>query len=212
MLGGESWARFRAFIFNIIWPPHCLVCGQANSWCCPDCYIQIIKNWRGRKLADQTFFCASYHDQPLNYLIKQAKYGKIKITIEILADCFALFTEPYLRQLDLKLTAVTAIPLSHSRLNWRGFNQSAILAKKLAKQLNLPFLDYWQRRRAPNQSELNRQARLNNLNGVFNWATSLSGNILLIDDIITTGQTLGEASHCLKRAGAQKVIKLALAH
>ena len=212
MLGGELWARFRAFIFNIIWPPHCLLCGRSSSWCCSNCQTTLLKNWHWRQLADQTFFCTNYRDYPLEQLIRQAKYGKIKITIELLANYFALFAAPNLQKLNLKLTAITSVPLSRSRLNWRGFNQSAILARKLAKQLELPFIDHWQRQPAPNQSGLSRQARLKNLTTVFTWQHPLSGNILLIDDIITTGQTLEQASHCLKQAGAQQVIKLTLAH
>lgn len=212
MLGGELWARFRAFIFNIIWPPHCLLCGLPNSWCCSKCQALLTKNWHWHQLADQTFFCTNYRDYPLGQLIRQAKYSKIKITIEIIANYFAIFAASNLQKLNLKLTAVTAIPLSRSRLNWRGFNQSAILAQKLAKLLKLPFIDHWQRRPAPNQSGLSRQARLSNLNTAFTWQLPLSGNILLVDDIITTGRTLEQASHCLKQAGAQEVIKLALAH
>ncbi|HNW55826.1 MAG TPA: phosphoribosyltransferase family protein [bacterium] len=212
MLGGELLARFRAFIFNIIWPAHCLICGQTNSWCCPTCRNQITKDWQWRQLTNQTFFCANYRDYPLNQLIKQAKYGKTKITIELLAECFADFATINLQKLNLGSTTITAVPLSRARLNWRGFNQSAILAKKLAASLDLPFIDHWQRRKASNQSSLSRQARLKNLVSVFTWETKLSGTIILVDDIVTTGQTLSQASYCLKRAGAQKIIKLALAH
>ena len=109
---------------------------------------------------------------------------------------------------------ITAVPLFSSRLKERGFNQSELLAERLADHLGVPsdFTLIERVRDTRPQFDLKRHERLSNVSGAFRF----SGNdvrgkkILIVDDIMTTGATLSECSKALKEAGAAIVIPLVL--
>ena len=111
---------------------------------------------------------------------------------------------------------VVAMPLSRRRLHQRGFNQSHLLASALAAGLQLPLLPpaAIRRRHRPPQSTLPRGQRRSNVRGVFQVAAAeqvKKRNLLLIDDVVTTGATMAELSETLMRAGAAAVCCWALA-
>jgi ComF family protein len=113
---------------------------------------------------------------------------------------------------------VVPVPLSRLRLLSRRFNQTAILAQELSRQTGLPVnLHILQRSRfTQTQVGLTQDQRRRNLAGAFrvrrNRRASLENrNVLLIDDVITTGATVEACSRALKRAGAARVDVLALA-
>jgi ComF family protein len=111
---------------------------------------------------------------------------------------------------------VVPVPLHASRLRERGFNQSALLARPVARALGVPFDPHWLARVRPtrDQAGLAREARSQNLRGAFAARGARGGGgqrVLLIDDVRTTGATLAEAADALLRAGCAHVHTLALA-
>ena len=113
---------------------------------------------------------------------------------------------------------VTFPPLHPVKERDRGFNQARILAKGVAESLNVPLLTQALKRTrpTPTQTKLGRSARLKNMRGAFQGvmkaATSLDGaDILLVDDIFTTGATSEACASELKKLGAQRVDVLCLA-
>ena len=109
-------------------------------------------------------------------------------------------------------------PLSRVRLATRRFNQSAILAREVARLARLPFepLALQRIKRTPPQVGLSRQQRRENVAGAFGVAAPgndmLAGaKIVLVDDVITTGATARACARVLKRAGAARVDVVALA-
>lgn len=107
--------------------------------------------------------------------------------------------------------AVVPIPLAHTRLVERGYNQAALLAREVARHAGRPLVtDRLARRRfAGSQTTLARAERAENVRGVF-VARPLRGRVLLIDDVATTGATFDAATAALRDAGACEVIALAL--
>ena len=106
------------------------------------------------------------------------------------------------------------MPLHPSRRRRRGFNQAEILARELGGLCGLPVRTdvlYRIRKTSP-QKLLGRAERLRNLHGAFGVSADWKpcGNVLLIDDIYTTGATLERAAGILKKAGAQKVFFLTI--
>lgn len=117
---------------------------------------------------------------------------------------------------------VTAVPLHPTRQNWRGFNQSELLGKLFAFKLGLKYETVLKRvRNTTPQMKLLSHERKQNIKNAFELAGSnqfsavsrqLSDvNILLIDDVWTTGSTLKECGYMLKRGGAESVWALTIA-
>ncbi len=121
------------------------------------------------------------------------------------------------RDSSIEKIMLAPIPLHSSRLKSRGYNQAEILAKGLSEKLNLRMFPVLERiKKTDSQIHLKQKERKENIAGAFavrkNAQEILKGaGIFLIDDVLTTGSTLLEASRMLKRAGAKKVWGLALA-
>lgn len=113
---------------------------------------------------------------------------------------------------------IVPVPLHYVRLASRGFNQSAWLADALSRRSGVPVaVDALKRiRRTPTQGGLSARARRRNVAGAFALRPGRAGHIqgkrvLLVDDVLTTGATLGACTRALKRAGARHVDVLVLA-
>ena len=122
---------------------------------------------------------------------------------------------PLLAEADL----IVPVPLHRGRLWKRRYNQAAILAKglsRLSSRTHDPLL-LMRKRATPSQGEMpSAKARRRNVLGAFGVSpqktAQLSGrNILLVDDVFTTGATLNACARALKRAGAARVDALTLA-
>ncbi|MBI5754985.1 ComF family protein [Candidatus Peregrinibacteria bacterium] len=109
---------------------------------------------------------------------------------------------------------VTAIPLHQSRERWRGFNQAESLAIHFCQTISLPYARLLVREKnTPAQAKLSRNERLRNVFSAFSLAPDadiVGKNILLIDDVCTTGSTLIQCAEILKRHGAKNVTGLVL--
>jgi len=118
---------------------------------------------------------------------------------------------------------ITAVPLHAVRQRWRGFNQSELLAKLFASKLGLKYEAVLKRvRNTTPQMKLHASERKQNIKNAFSLAygTAASSaynlspktyNLLLIDDVWTTGSTLKECCYVLKRNGAKTVWALTIA-
>ncbi len=108
------------------------------------------------------------------------------------------------------IDAIVAVPLHPTRLRKREFNQSLLLARSLGKRWNLPVLTnvLLRTKLTPPQTSLSRRARLTNLRKCFavKRPDVIEGkNILVVDDVFTTGTTVNECAKTLRKAGAQSV-------
>ncbi|MCK4539957.1 ComF family protein [Candidatus Parcubacteria bacterium] len=202
----------------------CLNCKTENDFggLCPECK----KNF----YLDGVLAAGNYEDKLISQLIKQYKYYFSLKVADILSD-FVLF---FLRNLNSQIILLPAkrtgaprflfkqnnycimpVPLHKRRLRWRGFNQSEKLAKILSKKLNIPLINNQLIRTKYNrpQAKINSQKRKNNISGCFQYqGDSLAKkNIILIDDVVTSGSTLDECAKILKEKGAQKVWGLCVA-
>ena len=106
------------------------------------------------------------------------------------------------------------IPLHPRRLEKRGYNQAGVLAEALGKKLGIPEdeKNLKRRKNTKPQKELNHRERQKNMKNAFIVRKKLKEeNILLVDDIYTTGSTIEEAAKELKKAGAQNIFFLTIA-
>jgi len=116
----------------------------------------------------------------------------------------------------LQIDTVMAIPLHHTRLREREFNQSLLLAKEVSRLLAIPLrIDDLRRiRETPPQVGLSKKARKKNIHRAFALQRPefiQNKRILLIDDVYTTGTTLREGARTLIQSGAKNVVVAALA-
>lgn len=222
-------------LIEIIFPSRCLNCEKnirGSGAVCADCFKKIHLNqtlFCGKcraRLPDQRKIChrdfphllgaaGSYSDGVLKNLIHGLKFQYIKSAARPLAEILVRYTGAL--NLPLEGFLVIPLPLSKRRLGERGFNQSELIAKIFAERFKLPLLSGALVRtgHAKPQSETKSlPERRENVRGSFviSRAEAIAGkNILLIDDVITSGATLLEAATALKSAGARKIIALTVA-
>lgn len=111
---------------------------------------------------------------------------------------------------------IIPVPLHPKRLRWRGFNQSEKIADIIASNLQIPIDSTSLKRikfKTP-QAKLKKEDRIKNISNNFNWHGNKLNqqNIILIDDVTTTGATLNECAKVLKANGAKEVWGLVLAN
>jgi ComF family protein len=154
------------------------------------------------------------YEGSLRSLIHLFKYSGMKP----LARPLAAYLERAI-SVDEHFDAVVPVPL-HWRKQWsRGFNQAELLARCVAKHRGIPVWDALRRKRATaTQAGLANAGRRRNVAGAFTvkgnsrLARKLAGkNILLIDDVMTTGATASACAAALKRGGANSISLLTLA-
>ncbi len=189
--------------------PHCAGCGKtlhSNFERCADC--QNLRFYFDRAYA------AVVYDSVMKKLIAAYKFGGQRFLKHYLGALMADFFVKHLPHEDFD--AIAAVPLHDSLESERGFNQSALLASYLADKFKLKnvSLCLYSTEARRHQHHLDRHERAANARGRFKAVSGprLSDkNILLIDDILTTGFTASECARALKEAGARRVTVLALA-
>jgi ComF family protein len=153
-------------------------------------------------------YCFGSYEGVLRELIHLYKYGRIKTLARPLG---ALLAAALPR--DERFDAVTPVPL-HWRRQWqRGFNQSELLARTIARRCAIPVIRALRRvRPTVAQAGLSNTGRRQNVAAAFRPRRSVEGKrVLLIDDVMTTGSTAAACALALKRAGAAKVALLTVA-
>jgi ComF family protein len=108
-----------------------------------------------------------------------------------------------------------SIPISQKKLRQRGYNQSQLLIKAVSEILEMPLTDVIMRGEG-HLSQVqtgDKKSRKLNIKGVFSVVKSaeVPSKIILVDDVVTTGATVEEATRVLKKFGAKEVIVLAVA-
>lgn len=118
----------------------------------------------------------------------------------------------YVRQRQLEAPdMLVPVPLYHKRLRKRGFNQALKVARVLGKSIHCPvsFKDVRRIRETQEQMELPAAQRYANVRNAFALRTSRSPfngkRVAVIDDVMTTGNTVNEMAKCLRRAGAKEI-------
>lgn len=194
-------------------PPFCCSCGRhlgkpVTKNICPACV-------RKQLHFDRAFSPCAY-EGVIKELIHAFKYQGKDYLGNTLTRLMIEFIEDYNLPMDF-LDLVIPVPLHKTRLREREFNQAHILSEHIANKFNKKLShDTLRRMRlTKSQTELEPGARLLNVRGSFSAAKTediKSKNILLVDDVLTTGATCSEAALALKGAGAGIVFVLTLAN
>ena len=145
-------------------------------------------------------------------IIRRHKYGRDQSLSHALAQCLGESLPLNSNDYDL----VIPVPLHRRRLRWRGFNQAALLGFVIARKMNcmLDVVTLARIRDTPPQTWQDSAQRRQNVRGAFavNRPHRIANrNVLLVDDVMTTGATLDECARTLLAAGARKVDVFTLA-
>ena len=153
------------------------------------------------------------YDKSVKNLIYKLKYSSDKYLSEYMAKFMC--EEILLNNIEFDL--VVSVPLHKKRYKKRGYNQSALLGKEIAKKFNVEFDDNSLKRiiNTKTQTSLTYEERQKNLNHAFELKDNYNvkgKNILLVDDVFTTGATVEKCSELLFNNGAKNVYVITFAH
>lgn len=217
-------------LLDIIFPKTCVACNKFGSYLCKDCLkkvdyfqTQVCCECYKSAIGGQTHpYCRKSggvdgvisfvnYKSPVRELVSQLKY---KFTTDLLLE----FTVKFRFDKDTvkgKNWTVIPLPLHQNRQNFRGFNQAELLGKVIAEALDLN-LDTTILKKSSNtkpQVGLRKTERKDNIKDAFQVAGKVtSEDYFIFDDVWTSGASLKEAARALKKAGAQTVWGLTLAH
>jgi ComF family protein len=198
--------------FGVLAPPRCAACDGClpvgeSSFCaaCLPLIERIHESQRPPRSA-----AAFVYGGPLADAVLRLKYGGRTEFAPALGALLAEAALAYAGSIDL----VLPLPLHRLRLRQRGFNQSALLARPVARALGVPLDTTSLSRIRPTQEQasLPRVSRAANVRGAFAARPEVAAQrVLLIDDVRTTGATLAAAADALLAAGCREVSTLAFA-
>jgi ComF family protein len=226
------------FLEKIFFPSDfkCIVCQKEifdnSKYClCDNCKLEFNDDDYCQKcgtvIQNMAVFCEDCKNYKPNYstarsvliyegnakkLIRGYKYGNKKYLYkplgEMMSDC--------LKTYNWKIDLIVPAPLSQKRLKERGYNQSLLLSQVVSKNHNIPIeKDFlYKIKNTPYQARSNRKERFEQVKGVFLASDEINikgKNILLIDDVMTTGATVDELSRLTLKKGAKEVNVLVLA-
>lgn len=236
----KYWQNLKKLALDILFPPICLVCehpleeNETLRHVCARCFDRIVINdtlfcavCKARQ-PENTKIChfdivvrlaaaTSYDEPAIKKLLWQFKYECLDAAATPLLEIFI----KYLSRLDYDLGgySIVPIPLHPRRLRQRGFNQAEIFGDAAATALKIPILKNIlarMRHTKPQMEMRDADSRAANIIGSFVVAeksvSEIAGkNLIIVDDVFTSGATTFEAARILRSAGAKKIIILALA-
>ena len=192
----------------MFFPPVCGFCGKLDrNSLCNKCKIQIQKNNLSKIEAYKN--TSSYFDEHIYLFQYSGEIRNMILNYKFREKSYIYSTFVELIKNNKKICAqikkydiIMPVPISKKRLNIRGYNQSALIARKIAKMLNMCYEENILVKIKDNkpQSEMGQEKRKSNVKDVYtikNKEKIYQKKILLIDDIFTTGNTVNECAKVL---------------
>lgn len=188
----------------------CLLCGidrQQPHSLCQECWTQLPWLKASVQRQEMDILVACHYIYPMDRLIQKFKYEQQLQYQRLLAETLMQLRLP-------KIQAIVPMPISNLRLAERGYNQSLIIAKILAQQLNIPVWQPISRTAQHAQKGLTRLERIENIEQQFEICTRSKlryRRVLMLDDVVTTGSSLHALKQKLEELGCQNIYAACLA-
>ncbi|MDI6873241.1 double zinc ribbon domain-containing protein [Candidatus Solincola sp.] len=218
---------------ELLFPTRCAACdGYAGQLLCPACNARLpyirdpvcrrcgkpalyeveeCEQCRGRVRKLDLCRALALYEDPLRAVIHRMKYGGVWRLARPLGFMAATSLAPYLGEGTL---CVTHVPMHPRRRRSRGYDHAELLARAVAEALGLSHRALLVRtRHSPTQASSDLSRRRENVRGAFRVAEGSRPprEVVLVDDVMTTGYTLSECAAALKRAGARTVLACVVA-
>jgi len=196
-------------IKELVFTPTCLACGLLGAHLCGTCELEL-NPFIGKPLKNvSAIFCASKYEGWIREKLIEFKNGRAQNVPALAAALtvafdFANFTNSF---------TLIPIPSASEKIMERGFDSISILGKEVSKRVeSAPKLTaaLFLKSQVRDQVGLTATERKVNMAQAFGIRQKLDGDIVLIDDVITTGATMSSAARILRIAGAQRVFGIAL--
>ncbi len=207
---------------QLLFPPLCLICGaavDADEAVCGPCRLKpeptSLGQWRAQtvvRAALDEVWTAFWFDEAMRDLIHHFKYGGYRRLGRPLAGMALEQVGDLLR--PERFNYLVPVPLHRVKRRARGYNQAALLAGALGALTGLPVARRWLLRRdwTRSQTGLTASERRANVAGCFQMIRPGAGeDVLLVDDVITTGATASACAQTLREAGYGRIAVLTLA-
>lgn len=200
-------------LLNLLFPDRCVVCKRVGDLLCSACCRSLAPYpfTQERISGLDAMHIAFVFEGVIRPAIHHLKYYKKRRIGHLLGDILG----DYCKAEQLSGDAVIPVPLHHKRKQERGFNQSELLAERVAQLNGLPLLlnKVERVRYTEQQAHLDAAARRRNMQNAFRWKGTQAApkRVLLIDDVLTTGATMAACAEALRLAGSQEIKGVALA-
>lgn len=203
-------------ILNLFFPPVCGFCNEINEdFLCDKCRRRIesikisnIDSYINKSVYfDESCYIFKYEkdirDMIIKYKFEERSYLYKTFSRVICEDViFSDFVKKY--------DCIISVPIHKKRMKLRGYNQSKLVAEDVAKYFGIMYYDnvLEKNKNIVPQSSLDKLNRINNVRGAFNiidCSKIVGKNVIIFDDVFTTGATSNECAKVLKEAGAENV-------
>lgn len=194
-------------IIDIIFVRRCIICGQKGHDLCDKCLQEASKFYITNDVSEN-IICGYKYKEPLRGAFLKFKFNGRKGYSRGLSK---LFLEK-LKHIDFEeFDIITFVPISKMRMRERGYNQSELLAKEICKFFDTKPKAILKRRNSKKQSSLMAEDRKVNIIDKFALIEDIHNKkILVIDDVYTTGSTMGEVIKVINCGNPNSVIACAL--
>jgi len=219
---------FEGFL-SLIYRENCCVCGCAkdNKILCNSCAktVEILSGFPQNQIEGVEIYSASIYKDTIKTLIHSLKFKHKKAAAKVLADFLSKYFKKVLDYefktknslLRFKNAVLVSVPTTIKNKKERGYNNVLEITKELSKLENLPFVENFliKIKDIKPQFKVNKKQRKTNVKGVFEVNKKLIPNVqnktvIIIDDIITTGATLGEIIKTLKENNIKNIVCITL--
>ena len=203
--------KLKENIIDILAPKKCVGCGKEGRYICEKCGLFLSE-------APSIFMTngleelvsAWEYDGLIKKIILKIKYAGMFDAINELTEKAFEIREPYVPE-D---TTITFVPMFRKKEIQRKFNQAELIAKKVGEITGREVLPLLEKiKDTPSQTELNKEERMTNVKDSFQRKQGVNcyNNVLLVDDVWTSGATMQECCRILKRSGVKRVWGFTLA-
>lgn len=216
---------------DLLFPPACGGCGKVGWRWCSDCQarvprinkpfcdkcgipvkgVHICEKCRSNPPAYRMMRSWAVFDSPIQNALHTMKYRR---NIG-LGDMIALQMTDFFRSLQWQVQAIIPVPLGKKRLQQRGYNQIALVARPLSYEVGVEYIPQALRKTRETRSQvgLTISQRRENVHNAYQADPEVvkRRSVLLMDDVATTGSTISACTDSLLSAGAQEVYVLTIA-
>ena len=193
-----------AELSQLIFPSRCFGCRVLGPSICSACRSDWHPHYYKTKLDGLTVHSALVYTPTASKIILAAKESSLKGADELIIEAIIHALNKAIP--DTTLFRLVPVPSSKASQRRRGRSFLVDLVSQISQQTGIPMVDCLQlSRRVLDQSGLHRDERATNLAGAFTLSSCIRGDLILVDDVVTTGATLREAARAVNSQGFQAV-------